>query len=630
VGRAEPTTLAETPAAPGYASAPAASPAGALHQVTLELFAAADAGEIAATALSATFNLLPIEGASIWVPAEEGLECRGAIGENRELLSGATIATTNATQSVQGEHDLAIAAAAIVVAGRPAAVLRVTRSLARHGGFSDAERDTLGKLSEAAGAAMTSASRLAASEQSATDSAKELALITEMSREITSTLDLDRVLRSVVNLASRALTFDRGAIALYEQGVCDIRAVAGADGIDADDPALQDLAVRAAWAAGLGESFYLSERTDPGSDAERLFVQVFGVDLERDDAMSGLYPPLKDEEGIVGILLFEADRADFASERQRELAAILANQATVAVRNARLYHQVPLADAIGALTARKEALLGMPRRRRIIYAAIAVVVIAALTLIRWPLRVMGSEPVFRPLARGDVRPMLPGVIDRVFIREGMVVDRGAPIAHLRDDELRARRDASLAAVTAAERAAAIAASRADAAEERLQRVRVDVLRREATLLDEQIASSIIRSPVHGVVLTARPEERVGTHTEAGDLLAVVGRTDSLELEFGVDQRDVERVHVGDEVRLRVSALPQRTFSGRVVSIASLASDSLPGVSFPVRAAVANPDGLLRPGMAAYARVLTEPASVLWRIGREPARAARLWWWRLWS
>ena len=120
---------------------------------------------------------------------------------------------------------------------------------------------------------------------------------------------------------------------------------------------LQDLAVRAAWAAGLGEAFYLSERTDPGSDAERTFVQIFGVDLERDGAMSGLYLPLKDDEGIVGILLFEASAADFASTRQRELAAILANQATVAVRNARLYHQVPLADAIGAFSAKRGRVL---------------------------------------------------------------------------------------------------------------------------------------------------------------------------------------------------------------------------------------------------------------------------------
>ena len=98
--------------------------------------------------------------------------------------------------------------------------------------------------------------------------------------------------------------------------------LAGADGVDAKDSALQDLAVRAAWAAGLGESFYLSERTDPGSDAERTFVQIFGEDLERDGAMSGLYLPLKDEEGIVGILLFEAGRADFATPRERALAAM--------------------------------------------------------------------------------------------------------------------------------------------------------------------------------------------------------------------------------------------------------------------------------------------------------------------
>jgi multidrug efflux pump subunit AcrA (membrane-fusion protein) len=265
-----------------------------------------------------------------------------------------------------------------------------------------------------------------------------------------------------------------------------------------------------------------------------------------------------------------------------------------------------------------------------VYAAVALIAIASLTLIRWPLRVAGTDPVFRPVTRADVRPTLSGVIDRVFVREGMDVERGAPIAHLRDDALRAQRDAALAAVAAAERTAAIGASHGDAAEERLQRLRADVLRRDAEVLDEQIQSSVIRSPVQGVVLTPRPEERVGSHADAGDVLAVVGRTDSLELEFGVDQRDVTRVHAGNEVRLRVAALPQHTFSGRVVSIAPLSTGTSSDVSFPVRAIVGNPDALLRPGMAAYARVLTEPASILGRLARDPARVLRLWWWRFWS
>jgi RND family efflux transporter MFP subunit len=339
--------------------------------------------------------------------------------------------------------------------------------------------------------------------------------------------------------------------------------------------------------------------------------------------------PLKDDEGVIGILVFEAERTDFASPHERALAEILANQATVAVRNARLYHQVPLADTLGALAARRDAFFALPRRRRIAIAAAALFVVGAATLIRWPLRIVGADPVFRPLARADVRPTLSGVIDRVFVDEGARLERGAPVAHLHDDELRASRDAAAAAVTEAEREAAIAAAQGNASDERLQRARADVLTRDLRLVEQELGATTVRSPVSGVVLTPRPDERVGQRVEAGEAVITVGRTDSLELDFGVDERDVARVRDGDEVRFRIAALPQRTFAGRVVWIAPVPGDSGSSVSFPVRAAVANPDGLLRPGMAAYARVLTEPASAAWRVLRDPMRALRLLSWRIW-
>ena len=56
--------------------------------------------------------------------------------------------------------------------------------------LSKAERETLRRLTAAAGVAMASANRLAASERAAAETSRELALITEMSREIPSTLDL--------------------------------------------------------------------------------------------------------------------------------------------------------------------------------------------------------------------------------------------------------------------------------------------------------------------------------------------------------------------------------------------------------------------------------------------------------
>ena len=94
--------------------------------------------------------------------------------------------------------------------------------------------------------------------------------------------------------------------------------------------------------------------------------------------MSGLFIPLEDDEGVVGILVLESARAEFATPRQQELATILAHQATVALRNAQLYNQVPLADALGALQARKQALLAMPHRRRMLIAGAVLIAVGSL------------------------------------------------------------------------------------------------------------------------------------------------------------------------------------------------------------------------------------------------------------
>ena len=597
--------------------------ADAWFAATLDIASTLDANEIEPKLLRAATELLGADGASFWQMHQGSLICPVAIGEGATRLVGRRAASEDLATLLDGEESLAVLSVPLTFGD--AGAVRVTRDSAAGGAYTPAEHATLDRLARAAEVAHRNARQVASN-----DRARDLALVMEMSREIASTLDLDRVMRSVVNLAMKALPFDRGAIALYERGTCDIRAVAGAETVDPDDPELQDLAARAAWAAGIGESFYLSDRTEPASDAERVFLQIFSDDLAADGVASGLYIPLKDDEGVVGILVLESAATDFATPRQQELATILANQATVALRNAQLYNQVPLADALGALHARKEALFALPRQRRLAMAIGAVVAVGALTLIRWPFRVDARAPRFRPTARAEIRPLTDGIIERVLVREGTSVERGAPVIQLRDAELRADYDAAAAAAVVADRAAASAASRGDAAEERLQRMRADVLRREAAVREEQVRAATVRAPVSGVVLTPRPEERVGSWADAGSSVLVLGRTDTLELEFGVDQRDVGRVSAGEEVRLRVDAFPQRTFTGRVTGLADVAVDTAGTIVFPVRASVPNVDGALRPGMVAYARVLTAPSSVFGRTVREPARRLRLLWWRMWS
>jgi GAF domain-containing protein/biotin carboxyl carrier protein len=622
-----------------------------LHSISLELGASLDFDELLPKVFERVIAALGAEGGSIWIADGDMLRCRIAMGGRGDRLVGAEVPvgtgfigeaaqqqkTTMVTQAQddprfhpsldRGAGSLAtnVMATAMVAGGQTVGAIQVSNKVTGDGVFDERDRDLLEGLAAAGAVALRNAQLHAASKR-----AGDLAVLLDISREITATLDLDRVLHSVVNLASRALPFDRAAVALYEKGRCDIRAVAGEETVDPKDPKLQDLVARTEWAAGRGEPLYLVERTAPSSDAERMFVTIFGQDLESDRVESGLYLPLKDEEGVLGVLVFESAAVDFATPTQREIAAILANQTAVALRNAQLYHQVPMVDAIGALAAKRKAFRAIPRRRVQIYASIAALVLAGVVLVRWPLRVAGEDAAFRAMGFAPVRALVAGVVERIPVSEGSVVARGTPVAYLRATSLRADREATAAEAAASDRLAALAASRGDASEERLHRLRGDALRREVALLDEEIELTTLRAPVRGVVLTPRVTERVGTSLEEGDELLTIGRTDSLELDFGVPQRDIGRVRPGQDVRLRVDAAPQRTFVGRVLAVAPVPSDSSVEVRYPVRALVANPDGALKPSMAAYVRVLTDPASAATRLFRGPLRWARLFWWRIWS
>jgi GAF domain-containing protein/biotin carboxyl carrier protein len=608
-----------------------------LQSISLEFSASLDFDQLLPTVFNRVVAALGAEGGSIWIADGELLRCRIAVGGRGDQIVGAQIPvgtglvgdvarqqkTTMVTR--EAEVPLNIMATAMVTGGVTVGAIQVTNKLTGDGMFDEHDRALLEGLAAMAAISLRNA-QLHAAEKRAGD----LTVLFDISREITATLDLDRVLHSVVNLASRALPFDRAAVALYEKGKCEIRAVAGEEKVDPKDPRLQDLVARTEWAAGRGETLYLVERVAPGSDAERMFVTIFGPDLESDGIEAGLYLPLKDEEGVLGVLVFESRTAEFASPSQREVAAILANQTAVALRNAQLYHQVPMVDALGALAAKQLALRAIPRRRLWTYAVIATLILAELVLIRWPLRVAGGGASFRPAAYAPVRALVPGVVQRIPVTEGSVVARGAPVAYLRSTTLRAEREATAADAASADRLAALAASRGDASEERLHRIRADALRREVALLDEEVELTTLRAPVSGTVLTPHVEQQVGRSLEEGDQLLAIGRTDSLELDFGVAQRDVGRVRPGQEVRLRVDAMPQRTFTGRVRSVAPVPADSAEEIRYPVRALVANPDGALKPSMAAYVRVLTDPASAATRLLRGPARWARLTWWRFWS
>ena len=102
--------------------------------------------------------------------------------------------------------------------------------------------------------------------------------------------------------------------------------------------------------------------------------------------------PLNDDQGRVGLLLYESSDPDFLELPHTEMIKVLAGQATVAIRNALLYREVPLISLLEPLMQKRAALLRTSGGRRLAMAAVAAAVVLFLVLCPLPMRVQGTRP----------------------------------------------------------------------------------------------------------------------------------------------------------------------------------------------------------------------------------------------
>src|SRR5262249_19997535 len=136
---------------------------------------------------------------------------------------------------------------------------------------------------------------------------------------------------------------------------------------------------------------------------------------------------LKDEEGKLGVLTFERKVPLVLDEGKRGILNILVNQATVAVRNAQLYQQVPLAGFWKPPLEKRQKLFEMPKARRTAWIVGSIVALLVLLFVPWRIRVAGPARIL-PGRRAAVTAGVEGVVSAVMHREGDAVRAGDVIA----------------------------------------------------------------------------------------------------------------------------------------------------------------------------------------------------------
>lgn len=140
--------------------------------------------------------------------------------------------------------------------------------------------------------------------------------------------------------------------------------------------------------------------------------------------------------------------------------------------------------------------------------------------------------------------------------------------------------------------------------------RITAARRELDLVANQIKKASITAPTEGTVLTKAVEP--GEFVQVGQTVATLVDLSEVELKVFVPERDIGKIKLGTPARVRVDALPGRTFEARVARVDQRAQFTPRDIHMPeervrmvfgVTLALDNPDGVLKPGMPADAWIL---------------------------
>jgi RND family efflux transporter MFP subunit len=312
--------------------------------------------------------------------------------------------------------------------------------------------------------------------------------------------------------------------------------------------------------------------------------------------------PLRDEQGTLGVFALFSSDADFLTAAHRETLGILASQISVAIRNAQLYQQVPLAGLLNPLAARRKRLLAsVPQGERMVWVWRVSVAALVLAIIPWPIR-LGTATSVVPAERRAVSAFTGGVVQHVYVHEGDRVTAGQPIAQLDDGDDRVKLASAQTDVALAARELSDAEYRGDSTAAGQARLRSDFYQTQWKLEQERVAAAQLRAPIAGVVVTPRVEDKTGTALKPGEALCEVVAQNPLAAEMNIAETDLPYVRVGSPVAVKLNSYPTVTFSGAVDRVGGKTVTLENEQFFVVRASFANPQGLARDGMAGRARL----------------------------
>ena len=224
-----------------------------------------------------------------------------------------------------------------------------------------------------------------------------------------------------------------------------------------------------------------------------------------------------------------------------------------------------------------------------------------------------SGPFLLALAhRAVVRAVVPGLVEDIFVQEGASVSAGERLAKLRNLPLQSDvANAQFLYVVAADRAISAATQYENYGTALKER---ETLAAQFEQLRLKAAHLEITSPISGVILTPRLQDRVGSYLTEGAELLEVADLNTLQARIYVSEYDMRKVREGAQAKLQVEGVAE-TWRSRATAIAPVSRESdqslidqtkfkglHPPQFYLVELPVSDERRRLKPGMRGVARI----------------------------
>ncbi len=233
---------------------------------------------------------------------------------------------------------------------------------------------------------------------------------------------------------------------------------------------------------------------------------------------------------------------------------------------------------------------------------------------------VSSTGTLRSVETVELRSEVAGPVQSIHFAEGERVETGQLLVSIERVKIEDQLDAAAAARAAQMARAELARAthrrvrtlyeRGSASQEELDEAvsaseaaeaTLGQLDAEISLLEEQLADAEVRAPVAGRISLRLVD--TGDLVQVGTPLATLYTLDPLEVVAQVPDRSLDRVELGQEVRARVSAFPDRIFTGAITFISPAVDEG--SRMFPVKAEIANTDEVLKPGSFVAVEITVE-------------------------